>query len=243
MISVRRISNILRYGLGEGARKRKQRARSSQRLARFESGLWRRELDLVTRSYESYDDYLNHQAAKLQKIESRLRETEEQDYREFLRRFENCDGMRQARTVLCLGARLGAEVRALLSLGYFAVGLDLNPGAGNPYVLTGDFHDTVFPDRSVDAVYCNALDHVFDLDRTLAEIHRLLRPGGVFVADLIDGFEEGFIPGAFEATHWARSRPFAEDLARRSGWELLEFRDLGRLRRDHWQQAVFRKFP
>ena len=47
--------------------------------------------------------------------------------------------------MLCLGARLGTEVRALHNLGYFAIGIDLNPGVDNPYVLMGDFHKLVFP--------------------------------------------------------------------------------------------------
>ena len=94
-----------------------------------------------------------------------------------------------------LGARLGTEVRALMELGHLAVGVDLNPGAANQYVLHGDFHHLVFPDRSFSAVYTNTLDHVFDLPRLVDEIRRVLVPGGVLIADVVPGFDEGHLPG------------------------------------------------
>lgn len=40
-------------------------------------------------------------------------------------------------TVLCLGARLGGEVRAFKSHGATALGIDLNPGEGNMDVVAG----------------------------------------------------------------------------------------------------------
>ena len=50
----------------------------------------------------------------------------------------------QVRTVLCLAARIGTEVKAFLDLGCFAIGIDLNPGTDNRYVVHGDFHDLQF---------------------------------------------------------------------------------------------------
>ena len=146
-----------------------------------------------------------------------------------------------ARTVLCLGVRLGTEVRALHSLGYFAIGIDLNPGEENPYVLPGDFHSVVFPDGSVDAVYTNTLDHVFDLDKMIGEIRRLLRPDGIFIADVLQGYDEGFVPGAYESTHWRDSGAFLEKIRETGGFVLEGLRELGQIRRDRWRQAVFRK--
>jgi SAM-dependent methyltransferase len=143
--------------------------------------------------------------------------------------------------VLCLGARLGTEVRALHELGYFAVGIDLNPGPNNPYVLPGDFHRIVFADDSIDAVYTNALDHVFSLDRVVGEIRRVLRPGGVFLADLELGSEEGFIPGEYESAMWRDHRVLIEKIRELGRLSLEQVRDLGRTRRDEWTQVVFRK--
>src|SRR5215216_3610430 len=59
------------------------------------------------------------------------------------------------RRVLCLGARQGTEVRAFIDRGGFAVGIDLNPGEKNRYVLIGDFQELQFATGSVDIVYTN----------------------------------------------------------------------------------------
>jgi ubiquinone/menaquinone biosynthesis C-methylase UbiE len=107
--------------------------------------------------------------------------------------------------------------------------------------LKGDFHKIVFPDASLDAAYCNALDHVYDLERVLGEVRRLLRPGGIFVADIIGGYEEGFYAGSYESVHWRDAGEFAEKVARLSGFALESTRDLGQINRDRWVQAVFRK--
>ena len=47
-------------------------------------------------------------------------------------------------SVLCLGARLGGEVRAFTAMGALSIGIDLNPGPNNAYVLPGDFHHLQF---------------------------------------------------------------------------------------------------
>jgi SAM-dependent methyltransferase len=238
----RRVSNVARYGVGPAARQRKKAAKAERRDARFfENERWQRGADQAKRSYASYDDYVTHQASKLDKVVHRLRETEDEDYAEFKRRFEGCGALREARSMLCLGARLGTEVRALHALGHFAVGIDLNPGAGNPYVLPGDFHAVAFPDGSIDAVYTNALDHVFDLDKVIGEVRRLLRPGGVLVVDLVRGYEEGFVPGEFEATVWRDRESFIERIRELGGFGIEQVRDLGHTRREQWAQIVFRK--
>jgi 2-polyprenyl-6-hydroxyphenyl methylase/3-demethylubiquinone-9 3-methyltransferase len=44
-----------------------------------------------------------------------------------------------------------------------------------------------YDDKSFDAVVCvDVLEHVADLDKVLAEIHRVLRPGGTFLFDTIN---------------------------------------------------------
>jgi SAM-dependent methyltransferase len=65
-------------------------------------------------------------------------------------------------------------------------GLDVDPDARtNPAcreVHLYDGGDWPLPDASYDAVVCNyVLEHVADPDRLTRELHRVLRPGGVFV--------------------------------------------------------------
>lgn len=242
MKTLKRLSNISRYGLGAGARARKRADKEKRRHERFhDSDLWEHGEDGARRRYASYEEYLDHQASKLDQIAPRLREKEDEDFAEFRRRFASCAALQGARSVLCLGARLGTEVRALHGLGYFAIGVDLNPGDHNPYVLPGDFHRIVFPDASVDAVYTNALDHVFSLEDVVGEVRRLLRPGGIFIADLELGSTEGFVPGEYEAVMWRDHRALIERIATLGQFEVDEARDLGKTRRDQWTQVVFRK--
>jgi SAM-dependent methyltransferase len=240
----RRLANIARYGLGPEARARKGADKARRRNSGFfESDRWQHDEAGSRRRYASYDDYVDHQSAKLEDILPRLLETEDEDFAEFKRRFASCPQLRAARTVLCLGARLGTEVRALRALGFFAVGIDLNPGAGNRYVLPGDFHAIAFPDGSVDAVYSNALDHAFDLNKVMAEVRRLLRPDGLFILDVLQGYdeEEGFVPGKYEAMMWRDRKGFLKRVGDFGGFVMETVRDLGHTRRDHWTQAVFRK--
>ena len=242
MKALRRLSNISKYGLGPAARARKQADKETRRRERFyEAGLWEHSEEGARRKYDSYDEYVEHQMSKLERIAHRLREKEDEDFAEFKRRFESCAALAGARSVLCLGARLGTEVRALHALGYFAIGIDLNPGDNNPYVLPGDFHRIVFADGSLDAIYTNALDHVFSLDGVVGEVRRLLRGGGVFVVDLELGSEEGFVPGAYESAMWRDHQALIDKIGRLGHFTIEGTRDLGRTRRDQWTQVVFRK--
>jgi SAM-dependent methyltransferase len=220
--------------------RRKEKAR--RRLMAFNDGSsWMREGATAHRIYGGYDEYVAHQMAKLGKIQARLKKTESQDFAEFTRRFQSCGPLQEARSVLCLGARLGTEVRALRDLGHFAVGIDLNPGYDNAYVLPGDFHKLAFADGSVDAVYTNALDHAFDLGAAIGEVRRVLRPSGLFLVDLVPGFEEGFVPGAFEAFHWRDADTLIATIGDLGGFALVDTQDLGRFRNDCWHRAVWRK--
>ena len=79
-------------------------------------------------------------------------------------------------TVLCLGARLGGEVRAFKAMGALALGIDLYPGVSNVDVLAGDFHHLAFPDESFDYLYCNVLDHLFSIGPFINEAKRVLKP-------------------------------------------------------------------
>jgi SAM-dependent methyltransferase len=152
------------------------------------------------RRYESYGDYLEHQRAKLETHEFGQYD---QEFREALReRLSSLEFDWQGRSVLCLGARIGSEVKAFLDLGAFAVGLDLNPGKENRYVLQGDFHDLPYAPNSIDVVYTNSLDHAFDLNRLAKEVLKVLKPNGLFLVEAVHGRDQGITPGFFESFFW-----------------------------------------
>lgn len=232
----------LRYGYGEAGKRLKRRAKAARRADRFsDETIWEQRDGFARRSYASYEAYVEHQRAKLTHHLPQLNETLADDLAEFKRRFVDCTPLREARSVLCLGARLGTEVRALKELGFFAVGIDLNPGEANQHVVTGDFHALTFADGSTDAVYCNALDHAFDLDRLSREVARVLRPGGLFVTDIALGFDRGYTPGDYEATIWRDPDTLIQRICAAAPFRAVASRDLGPMRVQPWHQVVFRK--
>jgi SAM-dependent methyltransferase len=160
---------------------------------------------LLKKSYASYEEYLQHQASKLGTIDWLKRYHGQ--FREALRqRASDLVGMRPGATVVCLGARTGAECEAFTDLGALAIGVDLNPGEKNRHVVTGDFHQLQFADGVFDFAYTNALDHAMDLTKLLQEVRRVLKKGGVFHAEIVLGSsdEGGRDPGAYESLWWER---------------------------------------
>ena len=152
------------------------------------------------RSYKSYEAYLEHQKAKLETHEFGKYDTE---FRDALRgRLSALQIDWHGRNVLCLAARIGTEVKAFLDLGATAIGIDLNPGPDNPYVVHGDFHDLQFAPESMDVVYTNSLDHAFDIGRIAKEVLKVLKATGVFIVEAAPGRDQGVNPGFFESFFW-----------------------------------------
>ena len=64
-----------------------------------------------------------------------------------------------------------------------------------------DAHDIPLPDGSVDGVWIQAvLEHVIQPDRVVAEIHRVLRPGGIVYAEI--PFMQTVHEGAYDFTRF-----------------------------------------
>ena len=185
------------------------RARIGQRWGRAPEGA-----GLTQRVYPDYDTYLAHQRLKVDAL--RVKSLEGHDRRFYAalnERLEAAPIELRGRSVLCLAARLGTEVRVFIDRGAFAVGVDLNPGHENRWVVVGDFHALQFAGASVDLVYTNSLDHVFDLERVISEVHRVLKPGGIFLVELGLGTEEGGGVGFYEALAWPRAGELIERIA------------------------------
>ena len=145
---------------------------------------------LAAKSWSSYDEYLDNQKRKLRKsIEagSLSTITSVDNHMEKLYTstvFPRLGINFSTKKVLCLAARLGGEVRAFHRAGAFALGVDLNPGLENKWVVAGDFHDLQFHDDEFDFVFTNAFDHAYDLGAVSKEICRVLSKGGIFLLDI-----------------------------------------------------------
>lgn len=174
------------------------------------------------RAYADYDTYLRHQQLKLAKMEGpEVLDRYQDRFRRVLRaRLEASGLLSPGMTVLCLGARRGAEVQAFLEMGCFAVGIDVNPGTENKYVLYGDFHDLQFAAGSVDVAFTNSLDHALDIERIAGEVRRVLKVGGLLMIEASRGAAEGHTPGFYESFYWASIDDLAEVFTR-GGFSLI----------------------
>jgi SAM-dependent methyltransferase len=180
-------------------RRKKQRVLQANPHARDMAALgWGETGSMQRRAYPSYEAYTEHQKAKLG--HRNLAKYNPQFIDALTQRLQSLTPP-LAGNVLCLAARSGAECVAFINLGCFAIGIDLNPGEANRYVVTGDFHDLQFADRSVDVVYTNSLDHAFDLDRILKQVTRVLKDDGRFIAEIVDPSRHD--RGDYEATWWS----------------------------------------
>jgi SAM-dependent methyltransferase len=96
--------------------------------------------------------------------------------------------MRGVKDVLDLGAGAGiVRELDLRGLGPRVHGIDLDPRVlDNPCLddaRIGRAEDIPYPEGSFDLVFCNnVLEHLPDPERAFAEVARVLRPGGVFLA-------------------------------------------------------------
>ena len=164
---------------------------------------------LQRREYRTYAEYVTHQQSKLNFADLAAYD---RTYRAQLHaRLAAWQPPAAGAPVLCLAARLGTEVRAFQDLGCFAVGVDLNPGPQNRFVLFGDFHELAFPAASAAVVFTNSLDHAFALDKLLGEVRRVLQPEGCLIVEAVQGDAEGVTPDFYASLWWSR----VDDLVRR----------------------------
>jgi len=173
------------------------------------AGPWQtyQELGLRARAYPSYEDYLRHQQSKPHEVD--VADHDDELCAALANRLRE-DGVQARTSALCLGARFGGEVRAFLSVGCFAVGVDVRTAPKSKHVLFGDFHCLQFPDRCVDFVYTNSLDHAYDIKAVLREIGRVLKPSGGLIVDAVRGADEEHPPGMWESFYWSTTQNLIE---------------------------------
>ena len=136
-------------------------------------------MSMSHRKYKNYDKYLKHQSKKFdigfsKKIKKFMPECFPNSIRSFEKRVNGFKSYIKQSKILCLGARTGAEVVAFKNLGFIdAIGIDVNPGKNNKYVIKGDFHNMDFEDNTFDTVYSNCIDHAWNLRKLSKEIYRV----------------------------------------------------------------------
>lgn len=174
------------------------------------------------RKYKSYGEYIQHQRSKLKRINRDILSRYDKEYRIKLRERLKKQGLiKPGMSVLCLAARVGTEVKSFLDFGCFAVGLDLEPGVENKYVVYGDFQNIQFATHSVDVIFTNSLDHVFEFDKLIKEIKRVLKPGGLLILEIVGGAEGGYTTGYYEAIIWKKIDDVL-DIFLKSGFKIIE---------------------
>jgi SAM-dependent methyltransferase len=179
---------------------------------------WETRGALRQRKYKSEDQYKNHQKSKLSEVDPEWLNAYDSSLRSLLQ--QRIGGIPKGSRVLCLAARKGGEVRAFLDQGCFAVGVDLNPGLENQYVIAGDFHHLQFGNQCVDVIYTNSLDHVRDLSKVVQEMRRVLTPDGLILIEASRGTEEGYKTAFWESFAWASVDDLIEVL-RNEGLEFV----------------------
>jgi len=134
---------------------------------------------MIEHEYADYNAYLTHQKQKTLKLagQSKLKgyEIRVGVFRTLFEQHVNI--IRSSERGLCVCARQGHEVVALRELGMrFVIGVDLV--ACVPHVEEGDMHHLAYPDASFDFVFSNAFDHSLYPEMFIAEVERVLQPGG-----------------------------------------------------------------
>lgn len=105
-------------------------------------------------------------------------------------------------TILDLGCGAGRDTRLLAGCGAMLIGLDAAHSGlqlahqRSPHLpfLQSDSRQLPFAPNSFDAIYCYGLLHEFvgeqaasDVQQTLQEVQRILRPGGTFILAVLAG--------------------------------------------------------
>lgn len=134
---------------------------------------------IAHRPLTTYDEYVFKQGGKARGRRDHLLAHVEGNTKAFTKTFRQAKTYLKPGSMLCLGARTGAESIGAERAGFVpSVGIDLHPVG--PTVLQGDWHHLQFADHSFVNVYCNSLDHCLYLDQLASEVQRVLVKGGRF---------------------------------------------------------------
>lgn len=128
----------------------------------------------------------------------------------------------------------GVETGYLIDRGANVVGLDISSENAKLYeqiwglpCKVASVHETGYDDESFDAVYvCGGLHHILPLlDETIAEVHRILRPGGKFM--FVEPNADSWV-NSIRKVWYEKSETFGDDERAISYRDELEPRMAGR---------------
>jgi len=130
---------------------------------------------------ESYERYVYLQGHKYRNRIDEIKTYNQRRTKAFENVFRRASAYLTPGRILCLGARTGCEVRAARSLGYkHSIGIDLYPAPDKDEVIYGDWHNIPFRTGAFENVFTNSLDHCYNPDKMVQEVHRILKPDGRF---------------------------------------------------------------
>jgi SAM-dependent methyltransferase len=163
---------------------------------------------IAHRTFETYDDYVYKQGGKARGRRDHLLQHLDKNTESFTRTFQRAAKHLKAGSVLCLGARTGAESIGATRAGFKgSVGVDLHPVG--PTVLQADWHQLPFGPAAFDNAYSNSLDHCLDLAKLTAEVRRVLVKDGRFYVMATNRPENTLeawqAKGGNEALYWQHS--------------------------------------
>lgn len=168
--------------------------RKTKSLKKLSQRVFLKKKIVPTNKYKKYKEYLKFQKKKTldpKRIKKWLNEEWEIKYSGFKEIFErNNQVIFDKSNAICLGARTGQEVKALIDLGINAIGIDLVPFP--PYTIEGDIHNLKQQESSFDLVFTNIFDHSLYPEKFCDEMERVCQSGGVIILHLqlgIDGDE------------------------------------------------------
>jgi SAM-dependent methyltransferase len=163
---------------------------------------------IAQRSFTDYAQYVYKQGGKARGNRQKLLDHLEKNTQAFTKMFRFARPYLKRGSVLCLGARTGAESLGAVAAGFAgSVGIDLHPVG--PTVLKGDWHDLPCADASFANAYTNSLDHCLYLDKFTAQVKRVLLPGGRFYLMATNResatLDKWMAKGGNEALYWQNS--------------------------------------
>jgi SAM-dependent methyltransferase len=134
--------------------------------------------------YKSYQEYIEHQLKKTNDPKRRAKwntrfNSQVKAFTDIFKPYN----FKPTSKILCVAARLGAEVEAAKGLGLDAIGIDISPCLEHG-VTTGDMHNMDFDNDQFDIVFTNSWDHSLYPQKFICEVGRVLMNDGLFLLQI-----------------------------------------------------------